>query len=129
MLRASLIPCLCDGQDLAKFILSFSWWLFYIHSVHLQLCGNLEPFVENPISTSQAVNAKVSPLFSPCRWLNLCSPPCERCAGWFIALMLFVRMFAGGFAVSGHCCFHLIFCVFGGWFLSPCSVHFLMAAD
>lgn len=63
--RACLTPCLCDEQDLTKFMLSFSWWLFYILSVHLQLCGKLDPFVENPISTSRAANAKVSPFFLP----------------------------------------------------------------
>lgn len=65
LLRACLTPCLCDEQDLTKFMLSFSWWLFYILSVHLQLCGKLDPFVENPISTSRAANAKVSPFFLP----------------------------------------------------------------
>lgn len=64
LLRACFTPCLCDGRDLTKFILSFSWWLFYIHSVHLQLCGKLDPFVENLIFTSHSANAKVSPFFS-----------------------------------------------------------------
>lgn len=120
LLRACLTPCLCDEQDLSKFILSFSRWLFYMCYVHLQLCGKLDPFAENPISMSHVANAK-SPLFSPWRWLNLCSIWCERFAGWFIGLMLFLRMFAEGFTVSGHCqeffllsFHHLVFSVFGG---------------
>lgn len=64
LLRACVTPCLCDGQDLTKFLFSFSWWLFYISTLyplgsHLQLCGNLDPFVENPISTSRAANASL----------------------------------------------------------------------
>lgn len=78
------------------------------------------------------------PFFSPWRWLNLCSTRCERFAGWFIGLMLFLRMFAEGFTVSGHCWeffllsfYHLVFYVFGGWFLRPCSspILFLIAGD
>lgn len=84
---------------------------------------------------SRAANAKVSPFFSPCCWLNLCSPRCERCAAWFIGLILFVRMFAEGFAVSGHpvgnffCSVVVIWCsVFLGAAYSV-PVLFLIAGD